>query len=104
MAIVADKRKILAEYPSCYACDTPKTSMEHAPPISFFPKNPNYRKDLIKVPSCDRHNSQKSGDDEYARWHLAALDGINNCGEMVLTNSLYPKAKKDWQERSGAFM
>jgi hypothetical protein len=104
MAIIADKRKILAKYPSCYACDAPKTGKEHAPPKSFFPENPDYRKDLIKVPSCDRHNSQKSGDDEYARWHLAALDGINNCGEIVLINSLFAKAEKDWQERGGAFM
>ena len=104
MFIVADKRIILSEYPSCYACDAAKTSMDHAPPISFFPKNGNYRKDLIKVPSCDRHNSQKSGDDEYARWHLATLDGINHCGEMVLTDYLYPKAEKDWRERGGAFI
>ena len=52
-------------------CDKPATSREHIPPKCLFtkkkylPKGRDYRKNLISVPSCDEHNSQKSKDDEY---------------------------------------
>lgn len=52
-------------------CERPKTSGEHVPPRCLFPESKdcdngeNFRKNLIKVPSCDLHNSAKSSDDEY---------------------------------------
>jgi hypothetical protein len=101
---------LLAEYPSCYACESPKTSMEHAPPKCFFPEETDekgthlFRRDLIKVPSCNRHNTETSSDDVYALWHLAALDGVNDCGRMVRENLLQRMAARDWQERGGALM
>jgi len=56
---------------TCYMCETPATSREHAPPICFFPEETDigrdFRQNLITVPSCDRHNSIKSKDDEYFR-------------------------------------
>lgn len=60
----------------CYFCGLPATSKEHVPPKSFFPKkgNKDYRRNLIKVPSCDLHNSDKSKDDEYVR---ALLVGVS---------------------------
>jgi hypothetical protein len=43
--------------------------MEHVPPKCLFPEEkdlgPGYRKNLVTVPSCIRHNSAKSSDDEY---------------------------------------
>lgn len=62
--------------------------MEHCPPDCFFPEerdskgNTIYKKNLIKVPSCDIHNSQKSGDDVYALFHLSGLHGVNRAGEL----------------------
>lgn len=56
---------------TCYMCDRPRTSGEHVPPRCLFPESKdcengeNFRKNLIKVPSCDVHNSAKSCDDEY---------------------------------------
>jgi len=56
---------------SCYMCGGRATSREHVPPKCFFPgKNElpssrDYRVRLITVPSCDRHNITKSGDDQY---------------------------------------
>ncbi len=56
---------------SCYMCERPKTSAEHVPPRCIFPEQKdcksgeNFRKNLIKVPSCDLHNSAKSCDDEF---------------------------------------
>jgi hypothetical protein len=62
-------RKMSTE--TCYMCERPKTSGEHVPPRCLFPENKdcehgeNFRKNLIKVPSCDIHNSAKSCDDGY---------------------------------------
>ncbi|AZT83284.1 hypothetical protein EHN06_06820 [Marinobacter sp. NP-4(2019)] len=59
-------------------CDAPSTSREHVPPKCIFPekkdspKGADFRKNLIKVPSCDRHNSHKSKDDEYVMFVLAS--------------------------------
>jgi predicted RNA-binding protein len=56
---------------TCYMCSAPSTGMEHAPPQCFFPEQKDLppgvdlRKNLIKVPSCDKHNMQKSKEDEY---------------------------------------
>ncbi|MCE3225042.1 MAG: hypothetical protein K0S58_3222 [Nitrospira sp.] len=56
---------------TCYMCDSPETSREHAPPLCFFPQandiGRDLRRNLVTVPSCDRHNSRKSKDDEYFR-------------------------------------
>ena len=52
-------------------CDSAATTREHAPPLCFFPEakeiNRDLRRNLITVPSCDRHNSLKSKDDEFLR-------------------------------------
>ncbi|MDO6774342.1 hypothetical protein Q4591_03165 [Shewanella sp. 3_MG-2023] len=56
---------------TCYMCERPRTSAEHVPPRCLFPESKDcengedFRKNLIKVPSCDVHNSAKSCDDEY---------------------------------------
>ncbi len=56
---------------TCYMCDAPSTSREHAPPSCFFPDanvfGRDVRRNLVTVPSCDAHNSQKSKDDEFLR-------------------------------------
>ncbi len=56
---------------TCYMCDSLETSREHAPPSCFFPEakeiGRDLRRNLITVPSCDRHNSYKSKDDEFLR-------------------------------------
>jgi predicted CxxxxCH...CXXCH cytochrome family protein len=58
---------------SCYMCERPAVSREHAPPKCFFPEAKDLegfagdlRRNLITVPSCDEHNSKRSTDDEYA--------------------------------------
>lgn len=67
---------------TCYCCDAKATSQEHAPPKCIFPtlkdaNGINYRKNLIKVPSCDIHNMAKSDDDEYLLGILT-LNIVNN--------------------------
>jgi hypothetical protein len=56
---------------SCYICEDLATSREHVPPKCFYPKQKDlptgfdFRKNLIKIPSCEQHNSAKSPDDEF---------------------------------------
>lgn len=64
-------------------CEAPATSREHVPPLCIFPDSKdlesgeNLRKDLITVPSCDKHNSKKSRDDELILFVLT-LNITNN--------------------------
>ena len=52
-------------------CSNPATSKEHVPPRCLFPEQKDLpagvdlRKQLITVPSCEVHNSEKSHDDEF---------------------------------------
>jgi hypothetical protein len=63
-------------------CDSETTSREHAPPLCIFPEAKDmqdgidYRKNLITVPACDKHNLEKSHDDEYL--HLLVIHGYFN--------------------------
>lgn len=71
----------------CYMCSNRATSKEHVPPKCIFPESKDtggddYRKDLITVPSCDVHNSQKSHDDEFLMVSLAGIFGNNSIGYM----------------------
>jgi hypothetical protein len=67
----------------CYMCSRPKTSREHVPPLCMFPEqkdaeaNENYRMELIRVPSCDEHNSKKQKDDEFL-FFVLTLSIANN--------------------------
>ena len=55
----------------CYFCGQPATSREHVPPKVFFPDEEDSltgvsrRENLITVPSCTKHNTDKSQLDEY---------------------------------------
>jgi hypothetical protein len=68
---------------ACYMCNREATSREHVPPLCFFPGNKDslsgkdFRKNLITVPSCKLHNSEKSGDDLYLL-HLITVAYQNN--------------------------
>jgi hypothetical protein len=67
----------------CYGCSLPGTTDEHVPPLCFFPEKKDlpegldFRKSLIKVPSCENHNSKKSRDDEYIHYIINMSLGAN---------------------------
>jgi hypothetical protein len=65
---------------TCYACDQPATTREHAPPLAFFPKG--LRNNLITVPSCELHNNPISADVEYARNVISTMLGVNEVGQL----------------------
>ncbi len=73
---------------TCYMCELEATSDEHAPPRCLFPEQKDvpdgidYRINLITVPSCEKHNSLKSHDDEYL---LHVLSGSFTSSHVGLT-------------------
>ena len=83
---------------TCYFCDKQKTSDEHAPPRCIFPEQKDtggkdYRKNLITVPSCDAHNTNKCKDDEYLMMVLAAHYKNN----QVAKNQTATKLFRSWK-------
>ncbi len=80
--------------PSCYMCLKPATSREHAPPKCIFPEardaldGANLRKNLITVPSCDEHNSERSRDDEYLFMALAGSYTSSDVGLRQFTTKV----------------
>ena len=61
---------------TCYMCDATSTSIEHVPPRCLFPEqrdlppDADLRRQLITVPSCRVHNTERSQDDEYLLYAL----------------------------------
>jgi len=81
-------------------CNSRATSKEHIPPKVFFPKiqelpdGNNYRKNLIRVPSCDRHNTNKSGYDLYV--HTIIVTGLfsNIVAQQHFDKDTMPRMRK----------
>lgn len=98
---------IQAQYPECYACSNPPVSVEHCPPESFFPTKKDdkggyiYKKHLITVPSCERHNSGKSIHDRYALFHIAMSNKVNHVG--VLHQDKFIQLMKNPKSKDIAF-
>jgi hypothetical protein len=75
-------------------CEAIATSKEHVPARCFFPKNKdvakgqNYRNNLLTVPSCDKHNSGKSHDDEYLLLVIANHCQGNHIANIILSNPI----------------
>lgn len=91
---VSQNESISVTKKSCYMCSQPKTSVEHVPPRCLFPQKKDLpdgldlRKQLITVPSCDLHNSQKSKDDEYLLYTLL----LNIPNNQTAENYFFKKA------------
>jgi hypothetical protein len=78
----------------CYMCDDEVVSKEHVPPRCLFPKSKDLqsgadlRKDLVTVPSCHLHNSEKSGEDVYFLNVLTSCEQINEVGREHFRNQI----------------
>ena len=79
---------------TCYMCESKSFSKEHVPPRCLFPKpkdlksDQNMRKNLLTVPSCDIHNSEKSGEDAYFLNVLTGSNLINETGREHYRNQI----------------
>ncbi|MEW5897356.1 MAG: hypothetical protein AB1668_06695 [Nanoarchaeota archaeon] len=77
---------------TCYCCEAIANSREHIPPQCIFEKpRPT---NLITVPSCDRHNSEKSKDDEYFRWFITSASSENKKAERLITTKVIKGFKR----------
>ena len=91
---------------TCYACDAPKVSREHAPPKCLFPEQDDLpsgkdlRRNLIRVPSCDVHNLAKSTDDEFLMWVFS----VQSLGNQYRQLSFHTKAIRAFRERPDSFL
>lgn len=72
----------------CYCCNEISTSREHIPPECFFPGkeylpdgSPDYKKNLLTLPSCKKHNTARAKDDEYTAIFLI----LNADSEIAFT-------------------
>jgi hypothetical protein len=85
----------------CYMCNASATSAEHAPPRCIFPRRRdtpgglNYRLDLITVPSCDKHNCEKSADDEYLMQMLSMSLGLNSVAKDFFDSKVNRSIKRN---------
>ncbi len=89
----------------CYWCGETSTSVEHVPPKCLFPeykdtKGVNFRKNLLTVRSCDKHNLKKSTDDEFLMACLASNVGNNSLGYLHTIT----KVSRAFQRRSGSLV
>lgn len=81
-------------------CTEVATSKEHAPPKCLFPETKhvgeenNQRIDLITVPSCDAHNGQKSGDDEYLLYLFSMSKRANGYGKVNFHTKVVQSARR----------
>lgn len=91
----------------CYMCEKDATSTEHVPPKSLFPelKDTNgidFRKELITVPSCEVHNTEKSDDDEFLMLSLSGLiknNPVGNFHQLTKANRALKRKNKDFIEK-----
>jgi len=94
---------------TCYMCSKKATSREHAPPRCIFPARKDtpdgadYRKNLITVPSCDEHNSEKSHDDEYLLFALAGSYTSSDIGLTQFTTKV-KRAFENQPSKAGNFI
>ncbi len=78
----------------CYRCGKPAENREHIPPKSFFPKGGNLQ--LKTVPSCKKHNNDKSNDDQYLLAHICMNAGKkDNLPHKIFMRSIAPYLKKN---------
>lgn len=82
-------------------CETYSTSQEHVPPKCLFPEEKDLpdgvslRKNLLKVPSCEIHNTAKSHDDEFLLYCLC----MNIANNSVAFDQFSTKVMRAYKRR-----
>jgi hypothetical protein len=80
----------------CYYCGKTAVSREHIPPFCFFKEtNKLSINQLVTVPSCNAHNSEKSGDDLYLLFVISSHSSSNDYARIQFRKSVIPAFKKD---------
>lgn len=84
---------------TCYMCNNPATSKEHAPPRALFPKDERFRKNLIKVPSCEKHNQELSNSDQILFQLLVVQHIIGNEPFKILSQQYLNKKSINYSRK-----
>lgn len=63
---------------------------------SLFPEDEVFRRQLITVPSCDQHNSDKSDDDEYVANLISSGFDVN-----TIASRRYPSMARSFMKTPG---
>ena len=87
----SSKRKVESEE-TCYMCDKPSVTREHAPPLAFFPSD--LRGNLITVPSCTAHNNDNSKDVEYVRNIVVTDINTNELARYMFRSKVLPSFRR----------
>ena len=82
------------EKPNCYMCDSPSVSGDHAPPVCIFPDDGAYRLQLIKVPSCKVHNTDKSNEDVLLQCLMTCSENANELALRVMQEEVLPRLEE----------
>ncbi len=67
---------------TCYTCGAPAVSDDHIPARCLFPTPRPHALQLITVPSCDAHNHERGGDDDYFR-RIVTVGAADNPSAMA---------------------
>jgi Tfp pilus assembly protein PilF len=91
------------DYGNCYKCGKPAVGLEHVPPKCIFPEakdlGKDYRKNLIKIPSCAEHNQDKTEEDEFFMLTITPHVGNNFEGYLQTKTKVkraFGKKKPDY--------
>jgi hypothetical protein len=90
----------------CYYCGKKASTREHVPPKCLFPESKDipgkdFRKNLITVPSCFRHNTDKSKDDEYLQFTMLMNVKSNNLAREQALTKLMRATKRSPRKYKG---
>ena len=77
---------------TCYMCEAEAAPGpgEHVPPRCVFPDYEEHTKNLITVPSCPKHNVNKSADDQLLCHYLTTANGNNKLALEVFDAVVMP--------------
>lgn len=88
----------MTQKPTCYMCDKPGITREHVPPQAIFPEfadiGEDHRFQLRTVPSCPKHNSKKSHDDQFLQFILCLHIDSNDVGKKQFYTKIMRAVKK----------
>lgn len=88
---------------TCYKCEEPAASKEHAPPKCLFPKGVRYRTNLITVPSCKEHNQELSHADQTLLQLLLSQPIEENEPFKILNNQFLNRSSVNFNRKLNAF-
>jgi len=80
---------------TCYTCDAPAVSDDHIPAKCLFPEPRPANLQLITVPSCNEHNHERGGDDDYFRLIMTTTSADEPAAERWIDKKVLTYLKRN---------